>query len=421
MNKTPKIRFEGFSDDWEEQEFLKVFELSVSNNTLSRAELNYENGKIKNIHYGDILVNYSSITDITKTIIPFITNNDISKYKNSLLRNGDIIIADTAEDETTGKATEIAGINSDLLVSGLHTIVCRPINGPAQNFMGYYMNSASYRNQLLALMQGVKVLSISKSNLIKTSLCTPGNNIEQTKIGDFFKNIDSLSTLKQSKHDKLVNVKKAMLEKMFPKDGEKTPQVRFDGFCDDWEEYELGEVAKITTGYPFNSNYFDSNGEYLVITNGNIQNHSSIVDNSYGNRINIGSNSILNEYILTPNEILVTMDGTVGRTAKVVKKNQILAQRVGRLTAKSSSEFLYQFLNTGEFFKNMTLISHGGTIKHISLSEISDYISFMPLSKSEQTKIGNFFKKLDNLIELEKQELEKLKNIKKSCLEKMFV
>ena len=177
----------------------------------------------------------------------------------------------------------------------------------------------------------------------------------------------------------------------------------------------------IKTGYPFDSNKFDANGEYLVITNGNIQNDFSFVDNLLGNKINIEDKCSLTEYILNLNDILVTMDGTVGRVAKVIHEKQILAQRVGRIISLINSDFVYYFLSTGDFFKKMKLISTGGTIKHISLNDISKYESYIPKDFEEQKKIGDYFQKLDNQIELQQKELEKLKNIKKASLAKMFV
>ena len=117
----------------------------------------------------------------------------------------------------------------------------------------------------------------------------------------------------------------------------------------------------------------------------------------------------------------MTMDGSVGRTAKVRDENQILAQRVGRLVAKSDSEFLYQILNTGAFLKLMTTISHGGTIKHISLKEIGEYAFIAPSNMEEQKKIGTYFRKMDELISKHAIQLQKLKQIKSSCLEKMYV
>lgn len=113
------------------------------------------------------------------------------------------------------------------------------------------------------------------------------------------------------------------------------------------------------------------------------------------------------------------MDGTVGRTAKVIKNDQILAQRVGRIKALINSEFLYQWLNTGTFSKTMIALSHGGTIKHISLNEIRSYKSRVP-SLPEQEKIADFFSALDEKIDLKEKEIEDVKSMKKGFLQKMF-
>jgi type I restriction enzyme S subunit len=419
-NLKPKIRFT-FSDDWEESEFLNAF-TTLQNNTLSRAELNYEKGSAKCVHYGDVLIKFGECLDVNNEKLPFISDDTIvTKYKASFLQNGDVIMADAAEDETVGKCCEIVGLDNQILISGLHTIPFRPIEAFATGYLGYYMNSSAYHNQLLPLMQGTKVSSVSKSALRDTIITYPKSIDEQLKIGAFFKDLDNLIALHQYKYDKLINIKKAMLEKMFPKNGSKVPEIRFKGFAGDWEAVELGKVCTISTGYPFNSNDFDKNGTYLVITNGNIQDEQSIVNNSVGNRINISDKKILDEYVLDIKNILVTMDGTVGRTAKVANFKQILAQRVGRIIADKNSEFIYQLLNTGLFIKEMSLISHGGTIKHISLSDIGNYLAVLPSSESEQQRIGTFFKNLDNLITLHQSKYDKLVNIKKAMLEKMFV
>jgi len=199
----------------------------------------------------------------------------------------------------------------------------------------------------------------------------------------------------------------------------KIPAIRFKGFEEGWEEKKLKELTLIKTGFPFDSKTFEIDGEYLVITNGNIQNESSFVDSTLGNRINL-FDSNLKEYVLNIDDILVTMDGTVGRTAKVFEKKQILAQRVGRLIANTNAEFLYHYLNTGSFFKKMTVVSHGGTIKHISLLEISTFESYVPNDILEQTQIGDYFKELDGLIHLQERKLKKVSNLKKAMLEKMF-
>jgi type I restriction enzyme S subunit len=170
---------------------------SIPNNTLSRACLNYTDGKIKSIHYGDILIKYGAVTDNRNDEIPFITGAEVSNYRSLFLQDGDILIADAAEDETVGKATEIAGISDIPVVSGLHTIACRPKVKMQPYYLGYYMNSPSYHRQLLPLMQGIKVLSISRTNLAKTLVSYPNSEHEQSQIGKLFADLDRLITLHQ--------------------------------------------------------------------------------------------------------------------------------------------------------------------------------------------------------------------------------
>ena len=168
--RVPEIRFAGFTDDWEQRKLGKSLD-SMQNNTLSRAELSYKEGHIKNVHYGDILVKYGEVINIKTDQIPNIINESIAdKYKNSFLQNGDVIFADTAEDETVGKCSEIAELTDEIVLSGLHTIPYRPKKKFATGYLGYYLNSNAYHQQLWPLMQGIKVTSISKSAMKNTRL-----------------------------------------------------------------------------------------------------------------------------------------------------------------------------------------------------------------------------------------------------------
>ena len=171
-----------------------------------------------------------------------------------------------------------------------------------------------------------------------------------------------------------------------------------------WEQRKLNELADISTGYPFDSEEFQENGRYLVITNGNIQDDFSEVVSTVGNRIDLNNRRYLTQFILNVGDILVTMDGTVGRTAKVAHNEQILAQRVGRLISNIDNEYLYQSLNTGDFSNSMIETSHGGTIKHISLKEIGNYCFFVSPNKAEQKTIGLILKNIDTLITLHQRE-----------------
>ena len=204
---------------WEQRKLREVL-LSLQNNTLSRADLSSEEGIAKNIHYGDILVKFGEVIDVKTESLPMIADETvIAKYKSSFLQNGDVIVADTAEDATVGKCTEIAGLSDEIVISGLHTIPYRPLQkyAPgyrifllptrripyrplqkyAPGYLGYYMNSVSFHNQLLPLMQGIKVTSISKTALQNTDILYPKSATEQAAIGTYFRNLDTLITLHQ--------------------------------------------------------------------------------------------------------------------------------------------------------------------------------------------------------------------------------
>lgn len=181
--------------------------LSLQNNTLSRANLSDESGIAKNVHYGDVLIKFGEVLDVRKEKLPMITDeNVLSKYKASFLQNGDVIVADTAEDSTVGKCSEIAGLNDEVVLSGLHTIPYRPIEKFASGYLGYYLNSGAYHNQLIPLMQGIKVTSISKSAMQNTDIDYPKSQEEQGKIGAYFKSLDEMITLHQRKCYRFIDI-----------------------------------------------------------------------------------------------------------------------------------------------------------------------------------------------------------------------
>ena len=208
----PEIRFKGFTGVWEQRKFGEVFDCTVPNNTLSRAELSYDEGTVLNVHYGDVLIKYDSVLDVQKDDIPRIPHRCREDFNGALLQDGDVIIADTAEDETTGKACEIGNLQGSAIVSGLHTMVCRPRNRMALGYLGYYLNSNAYHHQLLPLMQGIKVLSLSRSNIQKTSVSYPSAMKEQQLIASYFSQLDHLITLHQRKLEEEKKKKKALMQ-----------------------------------------------------------------------------------------------------------------------------------------------------------------------------------------------------------------
>lgn len=210
----PEIRFEGFTDPWEQRKLGDCFEF-LKNNTLSRADLNGENGTARNVHYGDILIKFGDCLDGERSDLPFITDDTVlPKFAGSILREGDVIFAGTAEDEAAGKCVELRKLPKEPTISGLHTIPARPRFPFGMGYLGHYLNSDAYHRQLLPLMQGIKVISVSKAALQDTQVRFPGLS-EQTAIGAALSEIDALITLHQRKLELLRNIKKSLLNRMF--------------------------------------------------------------------------------------------------------------------------------------------------------------------------------------------------------------
>ena len=210
----PEIRFTGFTEAWEQRKFLDTFDF-LSNNTLSRSQLSDTRGSTLNIHYGDVLIKFGELIDVSKESIPRIADDLVAEMLScQKLKNGDVVIADTAEDTTVGKCSELRKCENKAIVSVLHTIACRPQLKFDSGYLGYYMNSNSFHNQLLPLMQGTKVISVSKSAIKNTEINYP-NLFEQRLIRKILIALDNLITLHQRKLDALKKIKSALLEKMF--------------------------------------------------------------------------------------------------------------------------------------------------------------------------------------------------------------
>ena len=411
-----------------------MFDCTIPNNTLSRAELNYESGSVRNIHYGDILIKYGSVVDVQNDEIPFATGKSNDDFKGALLQDGDIIIADTAEDETTGKACEIGNSQGLDVVSGLHTMVCRPRNKMALGYLGYYLNSDAYHHQLLPLMQGIKVLSLSRTNVQKTMVCYPKSKAEQQLIADCFRNLDNLITLHQRKYEKLHNIKKSMLEKMFPKNGSNVPEIRFKGFTEAWEQRKFDEVFDCTI-----PNNTLSRAE-LNYESGSVRNiHYGDILIKYGSVVDVQndeipfatgkSNDDFKGALLQDGDIIIAdtaEDETTGKACEIGNSQGLdvvsgLHTMVCRPRNKMALGYLGYYLNSDAYHHQLLPLMQGIKVLSLSRTNVQKTMVCYPKSKAEQQLIADCFRNLDNLITLHQRELEKLQNIKKSMLEKMFV
>ena len=197
--------------DWEEKTFGELFDI-LPNNTLSRAELNENSGSFKNVHYGDVLVKFQEWIDCSKNTLPFI--NSDAKFNHTTLQDGDVIIADTAEDETVGKSTEIYNVGKLKVVSGLHTIPTRPKKKFASKWLGYFINSACWHDQILPFITGTKVSAISKAAVAETKFFYPAKIEEQTAIANVLSDMDTEIATLETKLAKYRKLKTGMMQQL---------------------------------------------------------------------------------------------------------------------------------------------------------------------------------------------------------------
>lgn len=201
--------------DWEEKTFGELYEFNPTN-SFSRDKLNYDDGEIMNIHYGDIHTNFKSQFNIDNEIVPFI-NRDVKINSNhKFVDNGDIIIADASENlEDIGKAIEVLNIGNKKILSGLHTLHAKPQNSNLYfGFMSYLLKSKDFRKQVQFIAQGTKVLSITGTRIAKIKFNLPSIE-EQTKIADFLIAIDNQIDAIDNQITKTENYKKGLLQQMF--------------------------------------------------------------------------------------------------------------------------------------------------------------------------------------------------------------
>ena len=417
MIKLPDYRFAGYTESWEEKKLGEVGDFSIKTNSFSREKLCLNSGSVKNIHYGDILVKYNSTLNFENNSIPYIIDNDTKLSSDMFLKNGDIIFSDAAEDYSVGKCVELFNVSGDI-VSGLHTIVCRPQIDFARYFLGYYLNSNSYRQQVLPMVQGAKVSSISKGNLSKTNISFPSLP-EQTAIGSFFQDNDQLINLQQRKLEVLKEQKKTYLKLLFPAKGQKKPALRFAGFEDEWKEVKLGEVFKISSGFTGDSSLHYGSYELTRI--------ETISDGL----INVKKLGYSNEapdvsYKLRVGDILFSNINSIEHIGKIAlyDKDYGLYHGINLLRLQPIDiNGIFGFYELGTIDKrNWTRSRANKAVNQASINQtILSSLNLQIPSLPEQEAISSFFQDLDKAIAKQEEKVNQLKESKQTLLRKMFI
>ena len=387
--KKPAIRFAGFTEAWEQRKLGDMGSTYTGLSGKTKDDFGHGNGKF--VTYMNVFLNPVSDPDRTESV-------EIDSEQNEV-HYGDVFFT------TSSETPEEVGMSSVWLEKSENTYLnsfCfgyRPCEDIDPFYMAYMLRSEAVRNKIVFLAQGISRYNISKTGVMEIAVPIP-DLPEQKRIGDYFKQLDNLITLHQRKYDKLVNVKKSCLEKMFPKNGSNVPEIRFAGFTEAWEQRKLGELCSITTG-KLDANAMVSDGRYDFYTSG-IDVFKIDKAAFEGPAITIAGNGASVGYMHLANG----------------KFNAY--QRTYVLTDFSADR---QFLNVAIGNKLPDKIQEevrGSGIPYIVLNMLTDLVIPFP-SQKEQATIGAYFADLDNLITLHQRELEKLQNLKKACLEKMFV
>ena len=412
LEKRPKLRFPGFDEPWKTNIFDEIFSL-LPNNTLSRADL-ASCGDVLNVHYGDVLIKYGSILDAESDEIPYIAAGKESK-KQCYLNDGDVIIADTAEDETVGKCTEITNTKNAKIEAGLHTIPCHPRIAYAPMFLGYYMNSPYYHKQLIPLMQGVKVLSVSKSNIGNTLISAPASYPEQEKIVELLHLLDCRMRKQQEVIDNLKKYKRGLVSQILKQ------RLAISHEDNEWKEVCLSDVAE---GFEYGLNAaataYDGKHKYIRITDIDDDTHT------YINQDPVSPSGAFEErYRVRENDILFARTGASVGKSYLYRKNDgdlFFAGFLIRIHVKEGVDGEYVFLNTltEEYDKWVLLESARSGQPGINAEQYRKYRFKLP-SLNTQRRISTIARNIDVQIQKEALHLRLLQKQKVGLLQQLFI
>ena len=407
--KVPAIRFAGFTDPWEQRKLSEVATFGGGHTPPMADPDNYEDGYVLWVTSQDVKSNYldRTTTQITekgaKELTLYPAGSLVMVTRSGILRHT-LPVAELRKPST---------VNQDIRVILPQGECC------GEWLLQFFI---SHNKELLLEFgkTGTTVESVDFGK-IKDMLLYMPSTVEQQQIGDFFAKLDSLITLHQRKYDKLVILKKSMLEKMFPKDGESVPEIRFAGFTDPWEQRKLEDIANRVT----RKNEGESD---LPLT---ISSQYGLVDQRTFFNNQVASKDMSGYYLLRKGEFAYNKstsgDSPWGAVKRLVRyeKGCVSPLYICFGLDGADPDFLVTYYETDRWYKAVQMIAAEGARNHgllnIAPNDFFDTALILPPSREEQELIGLFFARLDNLITLHQRKLELLQNIKKSLLDKMFV
>ena len=409
--EAPEIRFKGFTDDWEQRKFSDITYPSGEKN---RDNLPYESYSITNesgfVPQDEKFENGGTMRDADKRMY-YIVSPQSFAYNPARINVGSIGYQNTSK---------------NVIVSSLYEIF-KTTEEVDDRFLWHWFKSDDFQKLIVQLQEGGVRLYFYYDKLCMGAIALP-SLAEQQRIGAYLDKLDNLITLHQRKHKKLISVKKSMLEKMFPQNGAKVPEIRFEGFTDDWEQRKVGDTCKINgrigfRGYTEKDIISKEAGGVLTFSPTNIVDNKLTMDckNTYITREKYDESP---EIMIKNGDILFVKTGsTLGKSALVTGLDEdasINPQIVVMRVEEGTEAFFSNVLITQDVLKQVAAVRIGGAVPTMTETELKNFAYYEPTSKAEKNKIGEYFSNLDNFITLHQRELDKLVNIKKSMLEKMF-
>lgn len=415
--ENPKIRFKGFTKDWEQRKLNEVAE-KICVGFVGTCEKFYtDESGIPMYRTGNL-----NGLSLNRDDLKYVTNEFHQHNQKSQLKAGDILIARHGD---SGKAVNYE--NSEE-ANCLNIVIIRPdFKKCNYKFLTNCINSPECQKHIKSLSAGSTQAVINTSEIEKLGVVIPANIDEQNRIARYFSTLDNLITLHQRKCEQTKKLKKYMLQKMFPQNGAKVPEIRFYGFTYDWEQRKLSEIttmhARIGWQNLRTSEFLDS-GDYMLITGTDF--NDGAINYSTCHFVERERYEQDKHIQIKNGSILITKDGTLGKVAYVQGLSMPATLNAGVFNVEIKDEtevndkYLFQYLKAPFLMDYVNKKATGGTIKHLNQNILVDFPVFMP-SKAEQEEIGTYFEKLDNLITLHQRKCDELKKMKKYMLQNMFI
>ena len=400
--KAPKLRFNGYTNDWERKK-LGILITRVKSYPLSRSVEVKKETDVKYVHYGDIHTNIADEIDKNNNL-PFI--NEIYKEYDEL-KLDDVIVADASEDYKG--IADAAVIISNLpytIIAGLHTIALRPTSLIKGYFLYHIFKTENFKKFGYKIGTGLKVFGISYNNLAKYKVYYPQKIEEQEKIIGILSNLTNSINLHERKCEELALIKKALLQKLFPKKDEFKPEVRYKNFSDAWEQRKISDIFTITRG------------QVLATTDTSEIRTKEMCFPVYSSQTkNDGLMGYYNKYLFDT-AITWTTDGANAGTVNY-RKGKFYSTNVNGVLLSNEgyvSKAVAEILNTVAW----RYVSRVGNPKLMN-NVMAGIVISIPSSFKEQDKISELLTDFDCLVALHQRKLEKLKQLKKFLLQNMFI